>query len=162
MKRTGAALAIWALEQIGVRYTFGIPGVQNTELYDELASSQSITPILVTHEGGAAFMADAMSRQPMRHAAFCSPAADANPEGKAGPFASARVIPSGTMHRTMRRSLVALTILKDFMKTVRAIHLMRFDFLAVGPFVDPTPSTRKIAVDPTEGGAVRSFGSHRI
>ena len=62
MKRTGASLAIWALEQIGVRYTFGIPGVQNTELYDELASSQSITPILVTHEGGAAFMADAISR----------------------------------------------------------------------------------------------------
>ena len=62
MKRTGASLAIWALEQIGVRYTFGIPGVQNTELYDELESSQSITPILVTHEGGAAFMADAISR----------------------------------------------------------------------------------------------------
>src|SRR6516225_8943309 len=62
MKRTGAWLAIWALEQIGVRYTFGIPGVQNTELYDELESSQSITPILVTHEGGAAFMADAISR----------------------------------------------------------------------------------------------------
>ena len=36
MKRTGAALAIYALEQIGVRFTFGIPGVQNTELYDEL------------------------------------------------------------------------------------------------------------------------------
>jgi acetolactate synthase I/II/III large subunit len=62
MKRTGAWLAIWALEQLGVRHTFGIPGVQNTELYDELESSQSITPILVTHEGGAAFMADAISR----------------------------------------------------------------------------------------------------
>jgi acetolactate synthase I/II/III large subunit len=62
MKRSGAWLAIWALEQIGVRHTFGIPGVQNTELYDELASSRSITPILVTHEGGAAFMADAVSR----------------------------------------------------------------------------------------------------
>lgn len=62
MKRTGASLAVWALEQIGARYTFGIPGVQNTELYDELASSNRITPILVTHEGGAAFMADAMSR----------------------------------------------------------------------------------------------------
>src|SRR5262249_60966285 len=62
MKRTGAALAIYALEQIGVRFTFGIPGVQNTELYDELDSSNRITPILVTHEGGAAFMADAGSR----------------------------------------------------------------------------------------------------
>ena len=62
MKRTGAALAIYALEQIGVRFTFGIPGVQNTELYDELDSSNRITPILVTHEGGGAFMADAVSR----------------------------------------------------------------------------------------------------
>src|SRR6202521_5320750 len=62
MKRPGAALAIYALEQIGVRFTFGIPGVQNTELYDELDSSNRITPILVTHEGGASFMADAVSR----------------------------------------------------------------------------------------------------
>jgi acetolactate synthase-1/2/3 large subunit len=62
MKRTGAALAIYALEEIGVRFTFGIPGVQNTELYDELDSSNRITPILVTHEGGGAFMADAVSR----------------------------------------------------------------------------------------------------
>jgi acetolactate synthase-1/2/3 large subunit len=31
-------------------------------LYDELNSSQSITPVLVTHEGGAAFMADGVSR----------------------------------------------------------------------------------------------------
>jgi acetolactate synthase-1/2/3 large subunit len=62
MKRTGATLAIYALEQIGVRFTFGIPGVQNTELYDELDSSNRITPILVTHEGGGAFMADAVSR----------------------------------------------------------------------------------------------------
>jgi acetolactate synthase-1/2/3 large subunit len=51
-----------ALEQIGVRYTFGIPGVHNIELYDELNSSESIQPLLVTHEVGAAFMADAVSR----------------------------------------------------------------------------------------------------
>jgi len=62
MKKTGAALARFALEQIGVRMTFGIPGVHNTELYDELGSSAQITPILVTHECGAAFMADAVSR----------------------------------------------------------------------------------------------------
>lgn len=62
MKKTAAALAAYALEQIGVRWTFGIPGVHNTELYDELHKSASITPILVTHEGGAAFMADAVSR----------------------------------------------------------------------------------------------------
>ena len=62
MKKTGAWLAVHALEQLGVRYTFGIPGVHNTELYDELNASKRITPVLVTHEGGAAFMADAVSR----------------------------------------------------------------------------------------------------
>src|SRR5690606_23689939 len=62
MKKTGAWLARYALEQIGIRYTFGIPGVHNTELYDELNASDTITPILVTHEGGGAFMADAVSR----------------------------------------------------------------------------------------------------
>jgi acetolactate synthase-1/2/3 large subunit len=62
MKRTGASLVVYALEQIGVRYTFGIPGVHNTEIYDELDNSDQITPVLVTHEGGAAFMADGLSR----------------------------------------------------------------------------------------------------
>ncbi|MBK8889995.1 MAG: thiamine pyrophosphate-binding protein [Dechloromonas sp.] len=62
MKRTGAWTAVRALEALGIRYTFGIPGVHNTELYDELNSSGQITPVLVTHEGGAAFMADGVSR----------------------------------------------------------------------------------------------------
>lgn len=62
MKKTGAYLARFALEQVGVRYTFGIPGVHNTELYDELNKSDTITPVLVTHEGGGAFMAEAISR----------------------------------------------------------------------------------------------------
>jgi acetolactate synthase-1/2/3 large subunit len=62
MKRTGAWIAVRALEALGIKFTFGIPGVHNTELYDELNSSQSITPVLVTHEGGAAFMADGVSR----------------------------------------------------------------------------------------------------
>lgn len=62
MKKTGAELARFALEQIGVKHTFGIPGVHNTELYDQLNISDQITPHLVTHEGGAAFMADAVSR----------------------------------------------------------------------------------------------------
>ncbi len=57
MKKTGASLAVYALEQIGVKYTFGIPGVHNIELYDELNNSNQIEPILVTHEGGASFMA---------------------------------------------------------------------------------------------------------
>jgi acetolactate synthase-1/2/3 large subunit len=59
---TAARLARLALEQLGVRHTFGIPGVHNTELYDELGASDSITPVLVAHEGGGAFMADAVSR----------------------------------------------------------------------------------------------------
>ncbi len=62
MKRTAASLARHALEQLGIRYTFGIPGVHNTELYDQLGASESITPVLVAHEGGGAFMADAISR----------------------------------------------------------------------------------------------------
>lgn len=62
MKKTGAWLVRYALEQIGVKHTFGIPGVHNTEIYDELNKSDLIQPVLVTHEGGAAFMADAISR----------------------------------------------------------------------------------------------------
>jgi acetolactate synthase-1/2/3 large subunit len=62
MKKTGAWMAVRALEALGIRYTFGIPGVHNTEIYDELNSSEQITPILVTHEGGASFMADGVSR----------------------------------------------------------------------------------------------------
>lgn len=62
MKKTGSFLTVFALEQIGVKYTFGIPGVHNTEIYDELNNSEVIEPILVTHEGGASFMADGISR----------------------------------------------------------------------------------------------------
>ena len=62
MHRTAASLARHALEQLGIRHTFGIPGVHNTELYDALGASESITPVLVAHEGGGAFMADAVSR----------------------------------------------------------------------------------------------------
>jgi len=62
MKKTAAWLVRRALEELGVRYTFGIPGVHNIELYDELQESETITPLLVTHEGGGAFMADAYAR----------------------------------------------------------------------------------------------------
>lgn len=62
MKKTGAWLAVYALEQIGVTHTFGIPGVHTTEMYDELNKSKKIKPVLVTHECGGAFMADAISR----------------------------------------------------------------------------------------------------
>lgn len=66
MKKTGAALARFALEQLSVSHTFGIPGVHNTELYDELNASPHIQPVLVAHECGAAFMADAFSRTGQR------------------------------------------------------------------------------------------------
>ncbi|MFN8370033.1 MAG: thiamine pyrophosphate-binding protein [Bacteriovoracaceae bacterium] len=62
MNKTGAELVVYALEQIGVKYTFGIPGVHNVEIYDQLNSSSKITPMLVTHELAGAFMADAISR----------------------------------------------------------------------------------------------------
>jgi len=62
MKKTGAYLVRYALEQLGIKHTFGIPGVHTTEIYDELYKSEDILPILVTHEGGASFMADAVSR----------------------------------------------------------------------------------------------------
>ncbi len=59
---TGAWLLRYALEHLPVKFTFGIPGLQNTEIYDELNKSEKITPVLVTHEGGASFMADGVSR----------------------------------------------------------------------------------------------------
>lgn len=62
MKKTAAWLVRYALEQLNITHTFGIPGVHNTEIYDELDKSESIEPVLVTHEGYGAFMADAMSR----------------------------------------------------------------------------------------------------
>jgi len=62
MKKTGAWLTRYALEQIGVTHTFGIPGFHNTAIYTELQQSDTITPSLVTHEASAAFMADAISR----------------------------------------------------------------------------------------------------
>ncbi len=62
MKKTGAELAVFDLEQIGIKYTFGIPGTHTTELYDAMNNSDKLTPILVTHEGGAAFMAEGMAR----------------------------------------------------------------------------------------------------
>lgn len=62
MKKQGSVLAVFALEQIGVKNTFGIPGVHNTELYDALNKSEKIKPVLVTHEGCASFAADAVSR----------------------------------------------------------------------------------------------------
>jgi acetolactate synthase I/II/III large subunit len=61
-RKTGAELVRTALEQLCVEFAFGIPGVHNTEIYDQLAGSSTIEPVLVAHEAGGAFMADAVSR----------------------------------------------------------------------------------------------------
>jgi acetolactate synthase-1/2/3 large subunit len=60
--KSGAWLVRYALEQLPISHTFGIPGVHNTEVYDELNKSEKITPVLVTHEAGASFIGDAISR----------------------------------------------------------------------------------------------------
>jgi acetolactate synthase I/II/III large subunit len=60
--KTGAWLVRYALEQLPITHTFGIPGVHTTELYDELNQSEKITPVLPTHECCGAFAAEAISR----------------------------------------------------------------------------------------------------
>ena len=62
MRLSGAELVIRALEDEGIRLAFGIPGTHNIELYDALAESESIRPVLVTDEQSASFMADAAWR----------------------------------------------------------------------------------------------------
>jgi acetolactate synthase-1/2/3 large subunit len=62
MRETGGRAVVRALEDEGVPYTFGIPGTHNIELYDALAESDSVTPVLVTDEQSASFMADAVWR----------------------------------------------------------------------------------------------------
>lgn len=62
MKLTGGQIVVRALEDEGIPFTFGIPGTHNIELYDALAESESVRPILVTDEQSASFMADAVWR----------------------------------------------------------------------------------------------------
>jgi acetolactate synthase-1/2/3 large subunit len=62
VKSRGSALVVRALEDEGARFTFGIPGTHNIELYDQLSESATVSPILVTDEQSASFMADAVSR----------------------------------------------------------------------------------------------------
>ena len=62
MKMTGADIVVRALEDEGIPFTFGIPGTHNIELYDSLARSTKVRPILVTDEQSASFMADGGNR----------------------------------------------------------------------------------------------------
>ena len=61
MKLRGSEIVVAALEDAGARFTFGIPGTHNIELYDALDES-AVLPVLVTDEQGASFMADGVSR----------------------------------------------------------------------------------------------------
>lgn len=62
MKVTGGQLIVRALEEEDIRYGFGIPGTHNIELYDAMADAEQFTPILVTDEQSASFIADGYAR----------------------------------------------------------------------------------------------------
>lgn len=62
MKTRGSIPAVQALQDEGVKRVFGIPGTHNIELWDAIQNAHTIEPVLVTHEGGAAFMADGLAR----------------------------------------------------------------------------------------------------
>jgi len=55
-------MVVRALEDEGIGFAFGIPGTHNIELYDSLALSAKVRPILVTDEQSASFMADGVAR----------------------------------------------------------------------------------------------------
>ncbi|MGK5088641.1 thiamine pyrophosphate-binding protein [Bdellovibrionota bacterium FG-2] len=63
-KRTsnGAAIVVQILQREKVRFVFGIPGTHNIELYDSFYEAEGITPVLITDEQSAAFMADGVTR----------------------------------------------------------------------------------------------------
>ena len=61
-KMSGGEIVVRALEDEDVRFTFGIPGTHNIELYDCLARSSRVRPVLVTDEQSASFMADGVTR----------------------------------------------------------------------------------------------------
>jgi hypothetical protein len=58
---SGAQAVACALRHEGIRFTFGIPGAQNLELYDCLDHSADIHPVLVTDERSAPFMAGGLA-----------------------------------------------------------------------------------------------------
>jgi acetolactate synthase-1/2/3 large subunit len=62
VKLTGGQIVVRALEDEDIPFTFGIPGTHNIELYDALATSTKVRPVLVTDEQSASFCADAVWR----------------------------------------------------------------------------------------------------
>lgn len=61
MQVNGATALIHALEDEGVTQVFGLPGVQNIEIYDALLAS-NIKHVLARHEQAAVHMADGYAR----------------------------------------------------------------------------------------------------
>ncbi len=62
MKLRGSKLVARALADEGVKFTFGIPGTHNIELYDAIDEEPGVEAILVTSEVAGAFMGDGVSR----------------------------------------------------------------------------------------------------
>lgn len=62
MKVRGSKLVVRALVDEGVKFTFGIPGTHNIELYDAIEEAPEIEAVLVTSEVAGAFMGDGVSR----------------------------------------------------------------------------------------------------
>jgi len=62
MKIRGSKLVARALADEGVKFTFGIPGTHNIELYDAIDEEPGIEAVLVTSEVAGAFMGDGVSR----------------------------------------------------------------------------------------------------
>ena len=71
MRLTGGEIVVRALEDEGIRYTFGIPGTHNIELYDALEDSRGVRPVLITDEQSAGFMADGLWRATGTIGYFC-------------------------------------------------------------------------------------------
>lgn len=70
-----ADLLIEHLEQIGVKYIFGVPGGAIEPLYNAMARSMrrgGLRPIVARHEAGAAFMADGYARETGKLGVCCS------------------------------------------------------------------------------------------
>ncbi|MDD3791892.1 MAG: thiamine pyrophosphate-binding protein [Candidatus Bathyarchaeota archaeon] len=62
MKLTNSDLLLKYLENEGVEYIFGVPGLSLIPLFEAINRNNKIKPILAKHEEGAAFMADGYAR----------------------------------------------------------------------------------------------------
>ncbi len=62
MRLRGSKLVARALADEGVKFTFGIPGTHNIELYDAIEDEPGLEAVLVTSEVAGAFMGDGVSR----------------------------------------------------------------------------------------------------